>query len=136
MLYQRPAPDGAGLAPVRDLDVNSLVTEVRDTGPTLAVTGWAWGSAPVVDVEVGVDDGERGTTARRPVLDPPASAARSPGAGSAPSCRARPAPARSGPAPGTRRARRQPASGARNARHVVELAAEPDVAPGAKPRAD
>ncbi|MHC1559002.1 molybdopterin-dependent oxidoreductase [Actinomycetospora sp. C-140] len=53
-LYQRPRPGTADLEPVRDLDVNSLVTGVRRDGSVLRVTGWAWGSTPVVGVEVGV----------------------------------------------------------------------------------
>jgi sulfane dehydrogenase subunit SoxC len=115
-LYRRPAPDGAGLVPVRDLDVNSLVTEVRDTGPTMLVTGWAWGSAPVVEVEVGADDDGRPV---RAVLDPPVG-----GAFSWRRFRAElPHPlgarvvwARARDASGAR----QPTSGARNARHVVD----------------
>ncbi len=112
-LYQRPGP-GGDLAPVRDLDVNSLVTDVRDTGPTLLVAGWAWGSAAVVDVEVGVDDGEPAPA----VLDPPvggvfswrrfrADVPHPPGA--------RAVWARARDASGAR----QSTSGARNARHVV-----------------
>ena len=54
-LYQR---DVAGtLTPVRDLDVNALVTEVGRERTALRVAGWAWGSAPVVGVEVGTDPG-------------------------------------------------------------------------------
>jgi sulfane dehydrogenase subunit SoxC len=117
VLYQRPVPGGADLAPVRDLDVNSLVTEVRGTGSTLRVSGWAWGSAEVVDVEVGVDDAGDPV---RAVLAPPAGGTfswrgfhaevpRPPGA--------RTVWARARDASGAR----QPTSGARNARHVVEL---------------
>ncbi|GLZ48370.1 sulfite oxidase [Actinomycetospora sp. NBRC 106375] len=53
-LYQRRAPGTGALEPVRDLDVNSLVTEVRRDGPVLRVAGWAWGAEPVAGVEVGV----------------------------------------------------------------------------------
>ena len=52
-LYQRRAPGTGALEPVRDLDVNSLVTVVRREGDVLRVRGWAWGSAPVAGVEVG-----------------------------------------------------------------------------------
>jgi DMSO/TMAO reductase YedYZ molybdopterin-dependent catalytic subunit len=119
VLYQRPVP-GAGLAPVRDLDVNSLVTDVRDSGSTLLVTGWSWGSSTVVDVEVGVQDAEGAHEPVRAVLSPPvggafswrrfsAEVARTPGA--------RAVWARARDASGAR----QPTSGARNARHVVDL---------------
>jgi DMSO/TMAO reductase YedYZ molybdopterin-dependent catalytic subunit len=119
VLYQRSVPGDPGLAPVRDLDVNSLVTGVRGTGSTLRVSGWAWGSAEVVDVEVGVDDAGEPV---RAVLSPPvggpfswrgfhAEVPRPPGA--------RAVWARARDASGAR----QPPSGARNARHVVELGA-------------
>lgn len=57
-LYQRPV--AGTLRPVRDLDVNSIVTGVHREGSELQVAGWAWGSSEVVGVEVGVpgdDDG-------------------------------------------------------------------------------
>jgi DMSO/TMAO reductase YedYZ molybdopterin-dependent catalytic subunit len=117
VLYQRPVPDGSGVAPVRDLDVNSLVTEVRDTGSTLRISGWAWGAAAVTDVEVGVDDAEEPVqaTLAQPVGGPfswygfHAEVPRPAGA--------RAIWARARDATGAR----QPASGARNARHVVAL---------------
>jgi sulfane dehydrogenase subunit SoxC len=115
VLYQRPGP-GGDLAPVRDLDVNSLVTEVRDTGPTLVVSGWAWGSEAVVDVEVAVDDDGDPV---RAVLDPPAGGAFSWRRFHAELPRpagARTVWARARDASGAR----QPTSGARNARHVVQ----------------
>jgi sulfane dehydrogenase subunit SoxC len=52
-LYQRPSAATGELAPVRSLDVNSIVTRVdRDDG-ALRVSGWAWGSSEVVEVDVG-----------------------------------------------------------------------------------
>jgi len=117
VLYQRPGAGGPGLAPVRDLDVNSRVTDVRDTGSTLLVAGWTWGSAAVVDVEVGVDDAEEPV---RAVLSPLAGGAfswRRFHAEVARPPRARAVWARARDASGAR----QPTSGARNARHVVEL---------------
>jgi DMSO/TMAO reductase YedYZ molybdopterin-dependent catalytic subunit len=120
VLYQRRPPDGAGLAPVRDLDVNSLVTEVRGSGSTLVVSGWAWGSAAVVDVEVGVDgvDGDEAPVTAE--LAPPVGGAFSWCGFRAEVPRpegARAVWARARDASGAR----QPTSGARNARHVVEL---------------
>ena len=53
-LYQRVPPGGGAPEPVRDLDVTSLVTDVHREGAVVRVTGWAWGSAPVVGVEVGL----------------------------------------------------------------------------------
>lgn len=57
-LYLRTVPGADGPQPVRDLDVNSLITvpaagEVE--GPDVEVAGWAWGMDPVASVEVGVD---------------------------------------------------------------------------------
>jgi DMSO/TMAO reductase YedYZ molybdopterin-dependent catalytic subunit len=52
-LYQRPVPGTTRLEPVRDLDVNSLVTHVRSEGATVRVAGWAWASTTVTRVEVG-----------------------------------------------------------------------------------
>ena len=59
-LYQRPPPGGGPPEPVRDMDVNSLITAPRDTadvpvsdGPEIA--GWAWSSVAVERVEVAVD---------------------------------------------------------------------------------
>lgn len=56
-LYQRAEPGTSALAPVRDLDVNSLVTGVRRVGHALRVTGWAWSSSEIVGVEVGIGPG-------------------------------------------------------------------------------
>lgn len=59
-LYQRPPPGGGPPEPVRDLDVNSLITAPRD-GTAAAVhggqeiAGWAWSSVAVERVEVAVD---------------------------------------------------------------------------------
>lgn len=55
-LYLRPSPDGP--VPVREMDVNSLLTEPADraeTGAEAEIAGWAWGFEPVVRVEVAVD---------------------------------------------------------------------------------
>jgi len=52
-LYQRPVPGTTRLEPVRDLDVTSIVTDVRRDGAALRVAGWAWGSTTVAGVEVG-----------------------------------------------------------------------------------
>ena len=61
-LYQRPPPGGGAPEPVRDMDVNSLITVPRDgtdvepvgdAGPEVA--GWAWSSVAVERVEVAVD---------------------------------------------------------------------------------
>ncbi len=54
-LYQRAAAGSTVLEPVRSLDVNSLVTAVADGGAD--VRGWAWSSAEVVGVEVGLAHG-------------------------------------------------------------------------------
>lgn len=56
-LYQRPVPGSDALEPVRDLDVNSVVTGVSREGTRLRVLGWAWGSSEVVGVEIGTADG-------------------------------------------------------------------------------
>ncbi|MEJ2890173.1 molybdopterin-dependent oxidoreductase [Actinomycetospora aeridis] len=53
-LYLRTAPGGTTPEPVRDLDVNSIITDVRsgDRGPE--VRGWAWSSSEIVGVDVAV----------------------------------------------------------------------------------
>lgn len=53
-LYQRERPGSIEPVPVRDIDVNSLVTGHAEAGGKLTVHGWAWGSAPVTRVEIGV----------------------------------------------------------------------------------
>lgn len=55
-LYQRERPGSAEPVPVREIDVNSLVTGHARTGGKLTVSGWAWGAAPVTRVEIGVGD--------------------------------------------------------------------------------
>jgi sulfane dehydrogenase subunit SoxC len=52
-LYQRPVPGATRLEPVRDLDVNSIVTEAYAEGAAVRVSGWAWGSTAVTRVELG-----------------------------------------------------------------------------------
>jgi sulfane dehydrogenase subunit SoxC len=52
-LYQRPVPGTTRVEPVRDLDVNSIVTEVHTEGAAMRVAGWVWGSVAVTGVEVG-----------------------------------------------------------------------------------
>ncbi len=55
-LYLRPSPDGP--VPVREMDVNSLVTSPpagSDVDRDVEVSGWAWGFDPVEGVEVAVD---------------------------------------------------------------------------------
>lgn len=52
-LYRRPVPGTTRLEPVRDLDVNSIVTEAHAEGAAVRVSGWAWGAATVTRVEVG-----------------------------------------------------------------------------------
>ncbi len=57
-LYQRAEPGADGPAPVRDLDVTSLITspgegQVVRQG-TVTIRGWAWGAAPVTAVDIGV----------------------------------------------------------------------------------
>ncbi|MET0191508.1 MAG: molybdopterin-dependent oxidoreductase, partial [Pseudonocardia sediminis] len=57
-LYLRTVPGTDGPQPVRDLDVNSLVTLPSDgarVGADVEVAGWAWSAVPVVAVEVAVD---------------------------------------------------------------------------------
>lgn len=57
-LYQRRVPGADAPAPVRDLDVNSLLTvpaEGAVTGPDVEIAGWAWGAVPVAAVDVAVD---------------------------------------------------------------------------------
>jgi sulfane dehydrogenase subunit SoxC len=59
-LYQRVEPGADGPAPVRDLDVTSLITSPRD-GQTVkpgfvTICGWAWGAVPVTTVAIGVQD--------------------------------------------------------------------------------
>jgi DMSO/TMAO reductase YedYZ molybdopterin-dependent catalytic subunit len=115
-LYQRPSATGA-LRPVRDLDVNSLVTAVRRDGRTLHVAGWAWGSSEVVGVEVGVlGDDEAWVPAE---LGRPAGsryAWRRFGA-TVPAAGVRRVRARARDAAGAR----QPLTGDRNACHVVDV---------------
>ncbi|NMO93866.1 molybdopterin-dependent oxidoreductase [Actinomycetospora sp. TBRC 11914] len=121
-LYQRLV--GSELRPVRDLDVTSLVTDVRRDGPTVRVEGWAWGSSEVVGVEVqalGDDDGEGWVRAElaAPVGGPYSwrrFRATVPSAGTA---RVR---ARARDATGAR----QPLEGDRNACHVVDVDEPPD----------
>ncbi|TCK26010.1 molybdenum-dependent oxidoreductase-like protein [Pseudonocardia endophytica] len=55
-LYLRPSPDG--MVPVREMDVNSLLTapaDGADVDSDVEVAGWAWGFEPVARVEVAVD---------------------------------------------------------------------------------
>lgn len=55
-LYLRPSQDGP--VPVREMDVNSLLTapaEDSDVDDGVEVSGWAWGFDPVVAVEVAAD---------------------------------------------------------------------------------
>lgn len=55
-LYLRDSPDGP--VPVREMDVNSLVTtpaDGSDVDGEVEVSGWAWGHEPVERVEVAVD---------------------------------------------------------------------------------
>lgn len=57
-LYLRAVPGTEEPQPVRDLDVNSLITMPADAttaGPDVEVAGWAWGAEPVVAVETAVD---------------------------------------------------------------------------------
>jgi DMSO/TMAO reductase YedYZ molybdopterin-dependent catalytic subunit len=119
-LYQRPVPGGTELAPVRDLDVNSLVTEVRRGRSLVHVAGWAWGSSEVVGVEVGSPgDDEAWVPAE---LGPPEGGRYAWRRFSA-----------SVPGPGVRQVRarardaagaRQPLTGDRNACHVVDVEPE------------
>lgn len=55
-LYLRPSPDG--MVPVREMDVNSLITAPADGteagADVVEIAGWAWGFEPVVRVEVAV----------------------------------------------------------------------------------
>lgn len=116
-LYQRTAPGTSTLAPVRDLDVTSVVTDVRRVGPDLRVTGWAWGSSVVAGVEVG-----SGPDELRHWVD----ADLGPPVGGAHGWRGFAATVGVGPEGGVVGARardaeghRQPLGGARNACHVV-----------------
>lgn len=54
-LYQRVQPGSPIPVPVRDLDVNSIVTGYTRMGGTITLRGWAWSSAPVRRVQVSVD---------------------------------------------------------------------------------
>jgi len=54
-LYQRVPPGGRHPEPVRDLDVNSLLTGHSERAGVTTVHGWAWSVAPVREVRVGVD---------------------------------------------------------------------------------
>jgi len=54
-LYQRVQPGARDPVPVRDLDVNSLLTAHTDRDGLIAVRGWAWSATPVSRVRVGVD---------------------------------------------------------------------------------
>ncbi|MDL5159812.1 molybdopterin-dependent oxidoreductase [Actinomycetospora termitidis] len=122
-LYQRSVPGSTTLAPVRDLDVISLVTAARRDGPRAHVRGWAWGSAPVTRVEVGLGtDGPEewvDATLGEPVGGPFGwrRFEAFPTAGP----EARVVAARAHDAAG----RSQPLGGARNACHVVALDQEP-----------
>ena len=57
-LYQRVEPGADTPAPVRDLDVTSLITsppESQTVPPgTVTIRGWAWSAVPVTTVAVGV----------------------------------------------------------------------------------
>jgi sulfane dehydrogenase subunit SoxC len=57
-LYQRAEPGVDVPVPVRELDVTSLITspsEGQAVQPgTVTICGWAWGSAPVTAVDIGV----------------------------------------------------------------------------------
>lgn len=59
-LYQRVLPGGRHPVPVRDLDVNSVLTGHSERAGVTTVHGWAWSATPVSGVRVGVDgvDGE------------------------------------------------------------------------------
>lgn len=57
-LYLRTVPGAGEPQPVRDLDVNSLITVPAGggvAGPDVDVGGWAWSAVPVASVEVAVD---------------------------------------------------------------------------------
>lgn len=57
-LYLRAVPGAHEPQPVRDLDVNSLLTVPADgavTGRDVEIAGWAWSRVPVVTVDVAVD---------------------------------------------------------------------------------
>ncbi|MEJ2863790.1 molybdopterin-dependent oxidoreductase [Actinomycetospora flava] len=115
-LYQRATPGTGALAPVRDLDVASLVTAVRLDGDGLHVAGWAWGSSAVVGVEVGSGPDEPRDWVDA-ALDTPV--------GGEHGWRAFAATVRPGTVVGARArdaaGRRQPLRGARNACHVVAV---------------
>lgn len=122
-LYQRPRPGAAQPVPVRDLDVNAVITGPgeRDRLVTgeVAVTGWAWSVPPVVRVQVGVDE-EWGEAA----VDP-RPAGESTWQRFSVRCRLAPGPhtiaARATDADG----RSQPDGGARNEVHRVQVTASP-----------
>ncbi len=59
-LYQRTHTGSARPTPVRDFDVNSIITAPSPETPVgegdILVTGWAWSTTPVRRVEVALDD--------------------------------------------------------------------------------
>jgi DMSO/TMAO reductase YedYZ molybdopterin-dependent catalytic subunit len=59
-LYQRVEPGADVPVPVRDLDVASLITSPREgltvRPGTITIRGWAWSTAPVTAVGIGVRD--------------------------------------------------------------------------------
>jgi DMSO/TMAO reductase YedYZ molybdopterin-dependent catalytic subunit len=68
-LYQRAEPGADMPAPVRDLDVTSLITSPCEgqavRAGTVTIRGWAWSAAPVTAVDIGVQG-----TWRRAELEP------------------------------------------------------------------
>jgi DMSO/TMAO reductase YedYZ molybdopterin-dependent catalytic subunit len=54
-LYQRVPPGGRHPVPVRDLDVNSVLTGHSERAGVVTVYGWAWSATPVSRVQIGTD---------------------------------------------------------------------------------
>ncbi|MFE7564095.1 molybdopterin-dependent oxidoreductase [Kitasatospora sp. NPDC057500] len=120
-LYTRVPPGGGAPRPVREVDVNSKLLAPHDgqrvPAGTYEVTGRAWSHAPVVSMEIAVDD-----TGWRPALLHPR--------GPHPvwqrfalPCRLTPGPHRIRCRATDAHGRVQPPSGARNAVHTVEVLA-------------